>query len=134
MNEEPYFLYVEDDEDDVLILKDMLEMTSTPMKFFRVRNGFEAIRFLQEIPKGRAFPSLILMDIQMPRLNGKETLEFLKSDDLYCLIPVLMFSVSRNPEMLSYFGKMRTEILAKPGNFKNWKVAIGKINSYLEEV
>jgi two-component system, response regulator len=133
MNTQPYFLYVEDDDEDIVLLKDMMDLTTNSSKFISVKNGFEAIKFLQGIKKGQTFPSLILMDVQMPRLNGQETLEFLKSDDVYCLIPVLMFSVSENPEQAGYFGKMRTEILPKPGNFKSWKDAIKKINSYLDE-
>ena len=133
MNTQPYFLYVEDDDEDVILLKDMMELTRSRSKFVSVRNGFEAIKFLQGIKKGDAFPSLILLDIQMPRLNGPETLEFLKTDDVYCLIPVLMFSVAQNQEQSVYFGKMRTEVLSKPGNFKTWKDTLRKINSYLEE-
>ena len=133
MNSEPYFLYVEDDDEDVILLKDMMDLTRTRSKFVSVKNGFEAIKFLQGIKKGEAFPSLILMDIQMPRLTGPETLEFLKSDDVYCLIPVLMFSMASNPEYSKYFRKMRTEVMTKPGNFKTWKDTLNKINSYLDE-
>jgi two-component system, response regulator len=131
MNNQPYFLYVEDDEDDVVLLNEMMEISSLGTKFKTVRNGFEAIKFLQGIKKGQTFPSLILMDIHMPRLNGKETLEFLKSDDIYCLIPVLLFSESQHPENLSFFNQMRTEVLPKPGNFKSWKATIGRITSYM---
>jgi CheY-like chemotaxis protein len=133
MKTQPYFLYVEDDDEDIVLLKDMMEQTRSYSKFVSVKNGFEAIKFLQGIKKGESFPSLILMDIQMPRLNGTETLEFLKSDDVYCLIPVVMFSVAQNQEQSVYFGKMLTEVMTKPGNFKTWKDTLRKINSYLEE-
>jgi CheY-like chemotaxis protein len=73
------------------------------------------------------------MDIQMPRLNGKETLELLKSDDLYCLIPVLMFASSGNNKLSGYFNKMKTDVISKPANFKSWKSTIEKINSYMED-
>ena len=133
MSTDPYFLYVEDDEEDVILLKEMLEMTRSRSKFISVKNGFEAIKFLQGIKTGESFPVMILMDIQMPRLNGKETLEFLKSDDLYCLIPVIMFSVIQNPDNAIYFGKMRTEVMTKPGNFRSWKETLKKIDSYMDE-
>jgi CheY-like chemotaxis protein len=123
---------VEDDEDDVVLLNDMMHIANATTRCKTVNNGFEAITFLQGIKQGQAYPCLILMDIQMPRLNGRETLEFLKSDDLYCLIPVLMFSESQDPEYLQYFSQMRTEVLAKPGNFNSWKETIRKINSYME--
>ena len=133
MNPEPYFLYVDDDEDDIVLLKDMLELSDSHSNFVSVKNGFEAIQFLQGIKKGHPFPSLILMDIQMPRLNGKETLELLKSDDLYCLIPVLMFAASPDNEFSGYFSKMQTDVIPKPANFKSWKKTIEKINSYLDD-
>jgi CheY-like chemotaxis protein len=133
MNTQPYFLYVEDDEDDIVLLKDMLELSNSSSNFVSVKNGFEAIQFLQGIKKDHTFPSFILMDIQMPRLNGKETLELLKSDDLYCLIPVLMFASSGNNKLSGYFNKMKTDVISKPANFKSWKSTIEKINSYMED-
>ncbi len=129
----PYFLYVEDDEDDVLLLKDMLRLAGSQSEVIAVKNGFEAIEFLQQIKKGCTYPSLIILDMNMPRLSGKETLEFLKTDDIYCLIPVLMFSVNENEDNVQFCKHLGTETLTKPNNFNGWFNTIKKISSYVDE-
>ncbi|HEU0111356.1 MAG TPA: response regulator [Flavisolibacter sp.] len=132
MKTESYFLYAEDDEDDVVLLKDMLKLSGSANEIVAVKDGFEAISYLQSVQKGGTYPSLIILDINMPRMNGRETLEFLKTDDIYCLIPVLMFSVNNTEEHINFCAQMGTEIVSKPTNFDAWFQAIKKITSYVE--
>jgi CheY-like chemotaxis protein len=129
---EPYFLYVEDDEDDVVLLREMMRQTGFLSPFAVANNGFEAIRFLQDIKTGSTYPFMILLDIDMPRLNGGETLSLLKSDDMYCLIPVVMFSVATQPETIKYFASRGTEVLSKPIEFDDWKNTLQKISSFAD--
>jgi two-component system, response regulator len=129
---EPYFLYVEDDEDDVVLLREMMRQTGFLSPFAVANNGFEAIRFLQGIKSGAPYPFMILLDIEMPRLNGRETLSLLKSDDMYCLIPVVMFSEATKPETIQYFARKGTEVLSKPIEFNGWKKTIQKISSFAD--
>jgi CheY-like chemotaxis protein len=129
---DPYFLYVEDDEEDVLLLKEMMQLTGCIRPFIAVNNGFEAIQFLQNIEKGAAYPYVILLDIDMPRLNGSETLSLLKSDDMYCLIPVIMFTVATHPKTVAYYQSRGTDVLPKPVEFNSWKKTIQKISEFAE--
>jgi CheY-like chemotaxis protein len=127
---DPYFLYVEDDQEDVLLLKEMMQYTGYIKPFFAVKNGYEAIQFLQNIKKGASYPYMILLDIEMPRLNGSETFSLLKSDDIYCLIPVIMFTVAAQPETIEYFKSRGTDVLPKPVEFEGWKKTILRISSF----
>src|SRR5215217_4408122 len=96
MKNKPYFLYADDDEDDVILLKDMLQLSGSDKEVVSVKDGYAALQYLQKIQQGDTYPCLIILDIEMPRLNGKETLELLKTDDIYCLIPVLILSVNNS--------------------------------------
>lgn len=87
-----YFLYAEDDADDVDFLHDALSSVNQDIELKSVKNGFELIRFLENVKESEPFPSLIILDVKMPRLDGISTLRLLRSDDLYRLIPVVLFT------------------------------------------
>src|SRR5687767_12015340 len=96
MKSRSYLLYAEDDPDDVVFLRDMLRLSDRDHSLFTVADGFELIQFLQGIRQGETYPSLIILDIRMPRLDGIEVLQLLKTDDLYRMIPVIVFSNHAN--------------------------------------
>lgn len=58
-------------------------------------NGELAIEFLDKL-NPEHLPSLIVMDLNMPRMNGRETLSFLKQHPVYNAIPVIIYSTSIN--------------------------------------
>lgn len=95
-----HVLLVEDNEGDVLLIKEALEETESPKKLSVVRDGEEARRFL--LKKGEyanaKTPDLILLDVNLPKLNGHEVLRFVKSTDHLRHTPVIMFSTSFSTE------------------------------------
>jgi CheY-like chemotaxis protein len=133
MEQNPYFLYVEDDDEDVMLLQDMLKIFGQKMNMVPVPNGFKAITYLQQVEEGSTYPEFILLDINMPILDGLETLELLRSDDMYCLIPVLLFTTSNNEEQATKCKQLGSEILLKPDNYQNWFELMKKLTIYSAE-
>ena len=133
MKNKPYFLYADDDEDDVILLKDMLQLSGSDKEIISVKDGYAALQYLQKIQQGETYPCLIILDIEMPRLNGKETLELLKTDDIYCLIPVIILSVNNSESNTKFCSQLGSEIISKPKTFDGWGATIKKINEYLGE-
>ena len=86
------FLLVDDDIDDIIIFQETLKKIDDKIGFFYVNNGKDAIEFLVE--KAPHLPSLIFLDINMPRMDGKECLKILKHDEKLKHIPVLMYTTS----------------------------------------
>ena len=91
-----HILLVEDNEGDVLLTKEAFKELSVQAKLSVVNNGADALLFLK---KEAAFanverPQLILLDINMPGLNGIEVLEFIKNDPALRQIPVVMLTTS----------------------------------------
>jgi CheY-like chemotaxis protein len=132
MEHKPYFLYVEDDDEDVLLLQDMLKVFGKGLDMVTVQNGFKAISYLQDVAKGSSYPEFILLDINMPLLDGIETLELLKSDDMYCLIPVVLFTTSSSQEQEKKCSRLGSEILIKPDNYEHWFELMKKFSVYSE--
>src|SRR5690349_1637708 len=86
------FLLVDDDIDDIIIFQETLRKVDDKVQLFYVHDGKDAIDFLDE-SKGH-LPSLIFLDINMPRMDGKECLRNLKQNDRLKHIPVLMYTTS----------------------------------------
>lgn len=133
MKSRSYLLYAEDDPDDVLFLCDMLSFTDKEHPVYTVPDGLEVIRFLENIPPGDAYPSLIVLDIGMPRLDGIELLQLLKTDDKYRMIPVLIFSNYASENHRRTCHELDTEIITKPVYYKSWEKVISKMQSYFDE-
>lgn len=133
MKSRSYLLYAEDDPDDVVFLRDMLQFSDKDHPLITVHDGLEVIHFLQEIKKGEAYPSLIILDIRMPRLDGIELLKLLKTDDMYRMIPVIIFSNNADESQKQTCLQLDTEIIAKPLYYSNWDAVIRKMRSYFDE-
>lgn len=86
------FLLIDDDADDSELFREALSEVDTDIVLYCAVNGEEALKRLKEIPQ----PSLLFLDINMPRMNGWECLKRLKASDEYKAIPVIMYSTSSN--------------------------------------
>jgi len=90
-------LLVEDNPGDVRLTQEALKEGSLPVHLSVARDGVEALDFLRHrAPFGDApTPDLILLDLNLPRKNGREVLSEIKSDPLLKRIPVLVMTTSR---------------------------------------
>ncbi len=93
-------LAADDDPVAVNLLRDLMKNLHCRNELHVVRDGAEALDFLQgKGPYADApHPNLVLLDMDMPRLNGLETLTAIKNDPELCLIPVIMLSASDAPD------------------------------------
>ena len=94
-----YLLYVDDDPDDQLMLVEAVREISADVRVACAMNGVEALRYLNRAGTDASErPALILMDINMPLMNGMEALAKLKSDPVLRAIPVVMFTTSSSAD------------------------------------
>jgi CheY-like chemotaxis protein len=87
---QPYILLIDDDEDDIEILSSSLELEGFKIKAFNA--GDDAIEYLKLITNTEELPSLIILDYNMPRINGEQVLILLKGDNAIKHIPVALYS------------------------------------------
>ena len=93
-------LVVDDDPTAALVLQEVIKNLHRRHELHFAKDGVEALDFLHcrgpyvDIPR----PNLILLDMNMPRLSGLETLSAIKNDPDLCVIPVIMLSTSCSPQ------------------------------------
>jgi chemotaxis family two-component system response regulator Rcp1 len=89
-----HILLVDDNEGDILLTREALDDARIVNKISIAYDGLEAIRFLKKQPAGANTPDLILLDINLPKMNGTEVLAFIKNDPDLKRIPVIMLTTS----------------------------------------
>lgn len=90
-------LVVDDDEVDREMISRIIRDCRPDIKLVQAFDGAEALRMIS-IER----PDLVIMDIEMPGLNGRETLQRLKSDPALSFIPIIMMSTSTRDEDVQY--------------------------------
>jgi CheY-like chemotaxis protein len=96
MVEGKYILYAEDDVDDQELLIEMMSEVGPDLRVLCVNDGYDVLHFLENLQPGSRFPCIILLDINMPGLDGLQTLKLIKDHDTYRSIPVIIFSTSNS--------------------------------------
>jgi two-component system, chemotaxis family, response regulator Rcp1 len=125
-------LLIEDNAGDVKLITDALAETEKHPSFNVVRDGMEAMQFLkhegtfQNAPR----PQIIMLDLNLPRKDGREVLNEIKSDPSLRLIPVIVFSSSDAPlDIYNCYALCANCYLVKPRDLFS---LIDTINSLVE--
>src|SRR5689334_16301632 len=109
-----FILWADDDEEDFNMIKDVLEELNLPFDVVEVNNGREALNTLLKSRQTGNLPCLIVLDINMPVMDGKETLSLIKGTNVFKDIPVVVFTTSSSELDKMYFRKFQVEMLTKP--------------------
>ena len=113
-------LLVEDNPGDVFLITRMLEESSLSYTLHRVDNGKSATDFLRNLRsyEQAPFPQLILLDLNLPIMNGKEVLADIKTDQKLKHIPVIVLSTSNAPEDIEESYRLKADYyVTKPSSF-----------------
>lgn len=88
-------LYADDDSDDHVILKEFFHINGIHAEMIFAGDGKEVLQYLENSQPG-SLPSLIILDLNMPRMDGRQTLSVLKKHPFFAAIPVVILSTSDN--------------------------------------
>ena len=88
--QQPFILLIDDDEEDMEMLTASLNQVEVNTRC--LRSGEEVAFYLRAVSAYSVLPSLIILDFNMPRINGKQILALLKSNRITENIPVVMYS------------------------------------------
>lgn len=110
-------VYAENDFDDYYLLKTAFDHVRKDIDLVHVDDGWELLEYLQKINLSSLYPSLILLDINMDGIGGKETLKLLKATKRYSHIPVAMFTSSKSELDKTFCREHGIDMFTKPSSF-----------------
>jgi CheY-like chemotaxis protein len=111
---EKTILCVDDDEDDIDLLSYAIKEINPTINIAVAKNGLEALDYLHSITD---LPCLIVLDLNMPYLDGKETFKRIKAHSPFQNIPIVIFTSSANPADKAMFNNLGIDFLTKPPSF-----------------
>ena len=129
-------LLVEDNLDDITITKKALKEAKILNKLYVVRDGQEALDYLRhqgsyQDPATNPKPGLILLDINLPKLNGVEVLAQVKKDPEFKKIPIVMLTVSkRDEDIAKSYENGCNSFIQKPVEFERFVTIVKEIGLY----
>jgi len=130
-------LLVEDDAGDVLMTREAFEHYRLANRLHVVEDGVQAIEFLRrEGPYADApRPGLVLLDLNLPRKDGREVLADIKSDPELCDIPIVVLTTSSADEDILRSYKLHANAyVTKPVNFQRFVDVVRQIDHFFVQV
>jgi CheY-like chemotaxis protein len=130
---EVHVLLVEDDPGDVLMTQEAFEHHRIRNPLYIVTDGAAALRFLRREGEytGATKPGLILLDLNLPLINGREVLAEIKSDEQLRRIPVVVLTTSQAEEdIVRSYNLHANAYITKPVDFSRFMEIIRQIDNF----
>lgn len=107
-------LYADDDPEDIELVSEAFLSYAQNVELLTFPDGIELLNFIETIDPFHASPCLFILDINMPRLNGKETLRRLRRIEGFAEVPAVLFSTSSLPADASFAKNFNAGFVTKP--------------------
>lgn len=130
-------LLVEDNEGDILLTRKAFEIANILNEIEVVKDGEKAVQFLRKEGNYHDVdtPQLILLDINLPKLNGKEVLSLIKNDLQLKTIPVIMLTTSNaQNDIVESYSHHANCYITKPDNFNDFVDVIDSLKHFWTDI
>ncbi|MCF2495028.1 response regulator [Dyadobacter chenhuakuii] len=119
MKEQKTIYLADDDQDDRFFLRQAIQAANASTEIIEVENGLELIKAMKQLSGQQA--SLILMDMNMPKMNGLETIAAIRADADLSAVPVVMISTSSNTLLIEKAYQAGADsFITKPSTFEEF--------------
>ncbi|WP_162127910.1 response regulator [Flavobacterium phycosphaerae] len=128
-----HILLVEDNEGDILLTTEALAEGKIINKVSVAKDDKQAIDFLNQKPpfQDAVVPNLILLDINLPKKNGHEVLQYVKDSKNFRHIPIIMLTTSSSEkDIIEAYNHYANCFITKPVDVNEFMQAVAKIESF----
>jgi CheY-like chemotaxis protein len=136
MKQRPVILIAEDDTGHFELVKRNLWRTCVDSEFMHFRDGQEVLNFFNEKASDHKFDKtgiyILILDIKMPRVDGREVLRALKQDENLRKIPVIMLTTTEDEEEVDACYKAGCNFyMHKPTDYSKFMAAVSNLGAFL---
>jgi CheY-like chemotaxis protein len=114
---EKMILHIDDDADDRELLWEVMQKVAPELKVIFAENGLQALELLIENQEKKSPPCLIVLDLNMPFLDGRQTFESIRANTQLRNIPLVVLSSGENPAEKALFAREGIPYFTKPVEF-----------------
>lgn len=129
----PLILIVDDDPDDIFLLQSALSSKDPSVKIVEAYDGEAALVILQDMIERVELPNLIIIDINMPVMDGRELLSILKSKHETSHIRTVVYTTTANLFDKMHCQSLQTELIVKPSTMDKLNKLAHKLHSWAKE-
>ncbi len=122
-------LYADDDLDDIQLVREAFFNHSRNVELVTVADGVEIVSFLKNLSIDEPAPCLIILDINMPRMNGKEALVKIREMKRFEEVPAILFTTSSQKQDKDFAKKYNAGFLTKPIDYHQMDIIV---NNFIE--
>jgi CheY-like chemotaxis protein len=126
-------LHIDDDAEDREFVGDAIKNIDPSFILHEAKNGEEGIAYLTRAKASGTLPCLIILDINMPGMDGLETYEEIKQDEVLKAIPTVIFTTSAIFKRIKNEETERLPIFIKPFNIKEFIVTVRKMLTHCKD-
>lgn len=133
MRKELKIILAEDDEGHATLIRKNLKRAGLLNEIIHLRDGKETLDYLEQSKeKKEDIPSLLLLDIKMPKIDGIEVLRKVKTDNILKKMPVIMITTTDDPREINMCHDLGcSNYITKPINYEKFVDAIRKLGLFL---
>jgi len=128
-----FILYADDDPDDLQLLKESFQQYANRVDLVIFCDGIEILSFLQNLSSNEQLPCLIILDVNMPRLDGKEVLKKLRENTRFDNVPVILFTTSSLEGDKNFASIYNAGFLTKPIDMRQMEIIIDQFIDHCSE-
>ncbi len=133
MTKQKLIVCLDDDPDDRDLLMSAIKDVDSSYKVINGDNGIKGMYILEQLKQIGQIPCLIILDLNMPLMDGEQTLAEIKKDADLNDIPVVVFTTSAMEKNNAYFAKQNVPVVIKPIKYGSIVEQVRELLSYCEE-
>lgn len=114
--------YADDDADDLELVQDAFDRYSNNVEVVTAKDGVQALSYLQSLNEQALTPCLIILDVNMPVLNGRDVLRKIKEIPPLASVPVVLFTTSSSSLDKEFARKYNAGFITKPLDVSQMKI------------
>jgi len=118
-------LYVDDDKEDLDVFSEVVKQINPSYEVITVENGMDAIKILSQPITNR--PDIIFLDINMPMMDGFETLVEIRKDKRYRNTKIILYSTGIIPKMRDTYNSFNVQFVKKHDAIEDIKISIEQV-------